>query len=77
MCRQAGEAAGGAPIGVTVTDDPLPAFAAAQAVIDFTTPASTVAFAGLDDQARAVHVIGTKGLAPADLTRIAAAARSS
>ena len=72
--RDAGEAAGGAPIGVTVTDDPLPAFAAAQAVIDFTTPASTVAFAGLAAQARAVHVIGTTGLAPADLTRIAAAA---
>lgn len=36
--RDAGEAMGGAPLGVPVTDDPLPAFAQAQAVIDFTAP---------------------------------------
>lgn len=73
--RDAGEAAGAAPLGVTVTDDPLAAFAAARAVIDFTTPAATVGFAELAAQARAVHVIGTTGLAAADLARIAAAAR--
>jgi 4-hydroxy-tetrahydrodipicolinate reductase len=73
--RDAGEAAGGAAIGVTVTDDPLPAFAAARAVIDFTTPPATAAFADLAAQARAVHVIGTTGLAPAELERLSAAAR--
>jgi 4-hydroxy-tetrahydrodipicolinate reductase len=60
--RDAGEAVGGAPLGVAVTDDPLEAFARAQGVIDFTAPAATVEFAALAAQARAVHVIGTTGL---------------
>ncbi len=72
--RDLGEAMGGAAIGVTVSDDPLEAFSKAQAVIDFTTPAATVEFAGLAAQARAVHVIGTTGLAPEDLRRIGLAA---
>ena len=70
-----GEAAGGLALGVRVTDDPLEAFAQAQAVIDFTSPDATVHFAGLAAQARAVHVIGTTGLEPAHLAAIAAAAR--
>ncbi len=73
--RDAGEAMGGAPVGVTVSDDPLPAFAQAQAVIDFTAPAATVGFAALAAQARAVHVIGTTGLEPDHIARIEAAAR--
>lgn len=70
-----GAAMGGAAIGVTVSDDPLEAFARARAVIDFTAPAATVAFAELSAQARAVHVIGTTGLSDDDLARIKAAAR--
>ncbi len=60
--RDVGEAMGGAALGVTVTDDPLEAFAKAQAVVDFTAPAATVEFAALAAQARAVHVVGTTGL---------------
>lgn len=70
-----GTALGGAAIGVAVTDDPLEAFATAQAVIDFTSPAATVAHAELTAQARAVHVIGTTGFAAADLAHLEAAAR--
>jgi 4-hydroxy-tetrahydrodipicolinate reductase len=73
--RDVGEAMGGAPMGVVVTDDPLVAFAKAQAVIDFTAPAATVEFAALAAQARAVHVIGTTGLESAHLAKIDAAAR--
>lgn len=73
--RDVGEAMGGAPLGVLVTDDPLPAFASAQAVIDFTTPAATVDFAALAAQARAVHVIGTTGLEAAHHAKLDAAAR--
>ena len=62
--RDVGEAMGGAALGVPVTDDPLQAFAKAQAVIDFTTPTATVEFAALAAQARAVHVVGTTGLEP-------------
>lgn len=73
--RDVGEAMGGAPIGVKVTDDALEAFAKAQAVVDFTSPAATVEFAALAAQARAVHVIGTTGLEPDHIARIEAAAR--
>lgn len=73
--RDIGEAMGGAALGVTVTDDPLEAFAKAQAVIDFTAPAATVEFAALAAQARAVHVVGTTGLEPEHFARLDAAAR--
>ncbi len=72
--RDVGVAMGGAPVGILATDDPLEAFAKAQAVIDFTAPAATVEFAGLAAQARAVHVIGTTGLEEVHLARISAAA---
>jgi len=73
--QDVGTAMGGAPLGVTVTDDPLEAIANAQAVIDFTAPAASVEFATLTAQARVVHVIGTTGFSDDDLTRLKAAAR--
>ncbi len=73
--QDVGVAMGGAPLGVTVTDDPVEAIAKAQAVIDFTTPAASVAFAELAAQARAVHVIGTTGMTPEDIARLKPAAR--
>jgi 4-hydroxy-tetrahydrodipicolinate reductase len=73
--RDLGEAVGKAASGIRVTDDPVEAFARAQAVIDFTAPAATVEFAALAAQARAVHVIGTTGLEPDHLAKIRAAAR--
>ncbi len=73
--RDLGECLGGAALDVPVTDDPVGAFARAQGVIDFTAPAATVEFAALAAQARAVHVIGTTGLEPAHLEKLAAAAR--
>lgn len=66
---------GGQPIGLLVSDDPVTMIARAQAVIDFTAPEATVAFAELCAQARAVHVIGTTGLSDDDLHKIALAAR--
>ncbi|MCC7321332.1 MAG: 4-hydroxy-tetrahydrodipicolinate reductase [Rubellimicrobium sp.] len=73
--QDAGTAMGGAPLGVRIEDDPIDAFARAQAVVDFTAPAATVEFAALAAQARAVHVIGTTGLEDGHLRAIAAAAR--
>ncbi len=73
--RDLGEALGGAPRDLTVSDDPLPVFARAHAVLDFTTPAATVEHAALAAQARLVHVVGTTGLEPDDLARLSAAAR--
>ena len=43
LMKVLGEAMGGAPLGITVTDDAVGAIAGAQAVIDFTSPAATVA----------------------------------
>jgi 4-hydroxy-tetrahydrodipicolinate reductase len=73
--RDLGEMAGLEPLGIAITDDPLPVFAAVDGVLDFTTPASTTAFAALSAQARIVHVIGTTGLSEADEAKIEAAAR--
>ncbi|MBE3640351.1 4-hydroxy-tetrahydrodipicolinate reductase [Mangrovicoccus algicola] len=70
-----GTAMGGPALGVSATDDLVGAMAGAQAVIDFTTPEATREVAEIAAQARAVHVIGTTGLEPEDLNRIAAAAR--
>ncbi|WP_072296800.1 4-hydroxy-tetrahydrodipicolinate reductase [Paracoccus sp. SM22M-07] len=73
--QDVGQAMGGAPVGVAVTDDAVTAIAQAQAVIDFTAPDATVAFAELTAQARAVHVIGTTGMEQRHLDHLAAAAR--
>jgi len=70
-----GRTSGRPALGVQVSDDPLEAMAKAQAVVDFTAPAATVALADIAAQARAVHVIGTTGLTDEDLTRLEAAAR--
>lgn len=61
--------------GIALTSDPLPLFAAADGVLDFTVPAATLAFAELSAQARIVHVIGTTGLSTDDEAKIRAAAR--
>ena len=73
--QDAGALAGCPACGVPVTDDALAAIVAADAIIDFSTPATSVALADLAAQARIVHVIGTTGLAPDDHARIRAAAR--
>ena len=73
--RDAGEIAGLGPTGVLISDKPLEAFVEAEGVLDFTSPACSVEFAGLSAQARIVHVIGTTGCSPEDDARIKAAAR--
>ncbi|RWO36117.1 4-hydroxy-tetrahydrodipicolinate reductase [Mesorhizobium sp.] len=73
--KDAGELAGIGTIGVVIGDDPLPAFARADGVLDFTSPAATVEFAGYAAQARIAHVIGTTGCSDDDNAMIAAAAR--
>jgi 4-hydroxy-tetrahydrodipicolinate reductase len=73
--KDAGELAGIGRIDVPISDDPLPVFARADGVLDFTTPASSVEFAGYAAQAHIVHVIGTTGCTAGDDAKIAAAAR--
>jgi len=73
--KDSGFLAGLGANGVEITDDPLPLFAKSDGVLDFTTPAATIAFAELAAQARIVHIIGTTGISPEDNKKIEAAAR--
>lgn len=72
--QDAGVLAGVGELGVSLSDDPLPVFAEAEGVLDFTSPAATVFFAELAAQARIVHVVGTTGLSEDDLRKLRAAA---
>lgn len=71
----AGELAGVGRLGIAISDQPLETLLHADAVIDFTAPASTVQLAELAAQARIVHIIGTTGLQPDHIKEIDAAAR--
>ncbi len=73
--QDAGEMAGAGKNGVLISADPLPVFAEAEGVLDFTTPATTLIYAALAAQARIVHVIGTTGCSEDDEEKIRAAAR--
>ena len=61
--------------GIALSDDPLAALAASDAVLDFTTPAASVPLSEPAAQARIVHVIGTTGFSEPDLARLNASAR--
>ncbi|MCB1406553.1 MAG: 4-hydroxy-tetrahydrodipicolinate reductase [Rhodobacteraceae bacterium] len=69
--RDLGEMLGGAANGVIVSDSAQAALQGAQAVIDFTAPAATLALAEVAVGLGVVHVIGTTGFAPEDLAVIA------
>ncbi len=73
--KDVGEIAGLPAFDIPITDDPLPVFAEVQAVLDFTSPKASVAYAGLSAQARIVHVIGTTGFSDEDLAALEAAGR--
>ncbi|HUS97612.1 MAG TPA: 4-hydroxy-tetrahydrodipicolinate reductase, partial [Hyphomicrobiaceae bacterium] len=70
-----GQLIGVGDIGAAVTTDALELIARVDAILDFTTPAASVEFAGLAANARIIHVIGTTGCTDADDAKIAAAAR--
>ena len=61
--------------GLQIVADALPLLLDADAIIDFSSPAASVALAGLAAQARIADVIGTTGLSDEDLDQIDAAAR--
>ena len=68
---------GEAALGLNVTADAGTLFDGADAVIDFTTPAATLAHAGLAVKTGTVHVIGTTGLTPAQKAGLAGAGQST
>lgn len=72
-----GELAGLGKIGVPITSDAdaVELFTKVQGIIDFSTPAASVAYADLAAQARIVHVIGTTGFSKEDEEAVYAASR--
>ena len=50
-----------APLGIEITDNVAAVIAASDAILDFTSPRATAAFASLAAKAGIVHVIGTTG----------------
>lgn len=73
--QDAGALVGRESQDILVTSDPLPVFAACDAVLDFTVPQATLHYAELAAQARIVHVIGTTGMSAQDEAKLDAAAR--
>ncbi len=64
-----GIAMGQSEMDVPVVSDAIEVVKDAQAIIDFTSPASSVAMAQLVGNTGAVHVIGTTGLSDDDLAQ--------
>jgi 4-hydroxy-tetrahydrodipicolinate reductase len=62
---------------VPLVSDVKPLTIAADAIVDFTAPAATVALAALAAETKVAHVIGTTGLSAADEAKIKDAARET
>jgi 4-hydroxy-tetrahydrodipicolinate reductase len=75
--REVGGAMGSASMGVIVTDDAATAISGADAVIDFTIPQATVAFADMAAAAGVAHIIGTTGFDAKHLAQIANSAKKN
>ena len=74
--RDAGLFAGIEAQNVSISDDITAALAGADAIIDFTVPAASVALARQAARLGLVHIVGTTGCSEADDAAIADAARS-
>ncbi len=72
--QDAGLLAGLGDNGVKLAADAGPLLDKADAIVDFTVPAATVAFAAQAAKAGKVHIIGTTGLSAADEAKIKDAA---
>ena len=73
--EDAGLLAGVGKLNVAIGTDARAAFDRADAVLDFTTPAATTAFAALAAQTGLVHVVGTTGLSEPDFAKLREAAQ--
>ncbi|MFO1153211.1 MAG: 4-hydroxy-tetrahydrodipicolinate reductase [Rhodospirillales bacterium] len=69
-------AAGLPAAGLTITDDPEALFAAADAVLDFTTPQTLLSLAPVAARAGKAYVVGTTGLGDAHFAALREAAQS-
>ncbi|MDW4498385.1 4-hydroxy-tetrahydrodipicolinate reductase [Sulfitobacter sp. D35] len=75
--KDLGSLLGPAGDGVTVTDDAAQAFGVAGAVVDFTAPRATIAFAEAAAATGVVHVIGTTGMTVDEIAQLDPAAKKT
>jgi 4-hydroxy-tetrahydrodipicolinate reductase len=73
--EDSGVLAGLGPNRVLIVSEVKPMAIAAEAILDFTVPAATVAFASLAAEAGIAHIIGTTGLSADDDAKLKAAAQ--
>ena len=73
----AGQLVGSTELGVPVTADIDAAFDAGDVVLDFTTPAATVAFAQAAAERGIAHIVGTTGLSTDDFAQLDKAAETA
>jgi 4-hydroxy-tetrahydrodipicolinate reductase len=74
--KDAGLISGIEALDVIVTDDVEHALSRADAIIDFTAPAATVALANVAAQLGLIHIVGTTGLSGADEAALQRAAQN-
>jgi 4-hydroxy-tetrahydrodipicolinate reductase len=74
--KDAGSLAGGEALGVAITGDVDASLRGAEAIIDFSTPAASIALAQKAAALGLVHIIGTTGCSEADDAAIDEAAQS-
>lgn len=74
--KDAGSVAGLEPLGIAIGDDAEALFASADAIIDFTAPAASVALAQKAAAKGLIHIIGTTGCLEAEDAAIAEAGRN-
>ncbi|MEA2783107.1 MAG: 4-hydroxy-tetrahydrodipicolinate reductase [Rhodospirillaceae bacterium] len=72
-----GRLAGIEPVGIVLGSDPEALFAACDAVVDFTTPAASLAHARIAAATGKAHIVGTTGMDAAAQAALAEAARQA
>jgi len=75
--RDIGELAGTGTLGIAVSDDAQAVIAVADAILDFTAPAASVAFAKMAAAGGAVHVMGSTGFSDDEEAQIAETAKEA
>lgn len=71
--RDVGEVAGVGVLGCRISDDAAAVMRTVDAILDFTSPAASVAFARMAADAQIIHVIGTTGFSQEQEAEIALA----
>ena len=75
--RDVGDVLGGSSMGVVVSDDVKTVISDADALVDFTVPKATVAFAEIAAVAGVAHIIGTTGFDAKQLAQISNSAKTT